>query len=694
MKKNVNRFENVPLIKLLIPLLVGILISSFFNNGFVVLFSAFNVAFFVVSSFYFYFKSKSFNYTFLWTTAFIALGYLLAYFYVQYNGVAHFKHFVSTDKKTAIEVKLIESPIAKANSYKAYAEVQQIYTQNKNIKPKGKILLYFEKDSSTEQLFKGDVLRVFTSINETENPKNPNEFSFRNFLKRENIFHQAYVRKKDFALVENRANTMVLTIEKIKKHFQRIINNNVIGEDQIAVASALLLGNKSHLTTDLVAAYASSGATHILAVSGLHVGIFYMILSSLLQFMQRNKWLKWLRLGCILLGIWFYVLLSGASASVVRAALMFSLIAVGAQLNRYQNIYNTIAFSFMLMVLINPLVIEQVGFQLSYIAVAGIIYLQPKIYNLWYIQTKWADTIWKLTSVAVAAQIVTFPLVILYFHQFPAWFWISNLVVIPGAFTILVLGIALFVFSFNTFLLSILAKILSAIIYLLNQVLQFLKHYEVDLLSNVYITPFQALVIYAFIICLVLSLVHRQKKMLWASLGLALFLSGSISLFYIKTQNNKQLMVYFVPKHTAIEIQTGRNSYAYFDSAIYKHKQIFNFRIKHNQLAHKIQNKYTFEDVEKVKIQNMEIYSILKKKIALVQAETKLPSHSLKVNYVVLSKNFPQKIEQLSYKIKAEKYIFDTSNSLWKQKQWKQDCEKLGLDCYFVNDGFAFIQKI
>ena len=165
----------------------------------------------------------------------------------------------------------------------------------------------------------------------------------------------------------------------------KIINcfkNDIFNEESKALLIALTSGNRAYISDELQSSFANSGAIHVLAVSGLHVGIVYMLLNFVLSFLNKSKRKKVVKSVIIIAIIWLYAFLTGLSPSVTRAALMFSMINIGTTLNRDISFFNILAGAALIMLLFNPLNLFEVGFQLSFIAVAGIVYFQPKFYKL------------------------------------------------------------------------------------------------------------------------------------------------------------------------------------------------------------------------------------------------------------------------------------------------------------------------
>ena len=207
----------------------------------------------------------------------------------------------------------------------------------------------------------------------------------------------------------------------------KFFKENKLEGKEYAVVSALVAGYTDDLDIETMKAFADTGTLHVLSVSGMHVGIIYYVLNLLLLFLSKHRYGNILRVLILLSFLWLYSMITGMSAAVMRSAAMLSFIIVGKSFNRYVNTYNIIAASIFFLLIMNPFTLMDVGFQLSYISVIGIIWLQPHIYSIFDFNTKWKDEIWKVVSVSIAAQIATFPLGIFYFHQFPNYFLPSNL---------------------------------------------------------------------------------------------------------------------------------------------------------------------------------------------------------------------------------------------------------------------------
>jgi competence protein ComEC len=226
----------------------------------------------------------------------------------------------------------------------------------------------------------------------------------------------------------------------LRDFFLTLIEQHVKTKDELAVASAIMLGYRDYMNADIVQAYASSGALHVLSVSGLHVGVLFLALQFLLQWMDKYRQLKWVKVLLVLAVMFFYAVLTGLSPSVLRAVVMFSFFVIAKAINRDNNMYNVLGISCLLLLFWNPYLITEVGFKLSYLAVLGIVVLYPILQPLLTFKNKLLKGAWSITCLSIAAQIATFPISLYYFHQFPNLFLISNLIIIPASDFVLYLG--------------------------------------------------------------------------------------------------------------------------------------------------------------------------------------------------------------------------------------------------------------
>lgn len=292
-------------------------------------------------------------------------------------------------------------------------------------------------------------------------------------------------------------------LERRAKLLDRLSESGVDGS-AYAVVAAMALGDKSQLTRELRDAYAISGASHILALSGLHLGIIYTLLSLLLS---RRRW-QMVSQIVIIVSIWLFVFLVGLSASVVRSAVMVSIYALLSLGHRDKLSVNTLAFAAIVMLLFNPMALFDVGFQLSFMAVLTILLFYPLLESLWsqpfLLDHRLFRWLWTMLSVSCAAQIGVAPLIAYYFGRISCYFLLANLVVVPAAALILYLSLAVL-------LIPSLAYLLIYIVDTLNQLLVSIAALPGASIEGLHPTPLQVWMMYVIIFAVYLLLIRRTS---------------------------------------------------------------------------------------------------------------------------------------------------------------------------------------
>lgn len=433
-----------------------------------------------------------------------------------------------------------------------------IYIQSDTKQPEDfKIIAYFRKDSSTNELKTGDILMVHSVLNEIEEPKNPYEFNYQRWMQHRGITLVTFLSGASWQKI-GRKRGFASFISDLRHQIIEIYARSGIGDDELAVLSALTLGQREGLPDEIKESFATAGAMHVLAVSGLHVGIIYVVINALLIFMKRFKYGRIIRWIIIILFLWFFAFLTGMRPSVVRAVFMFSVIQTGQSLKRPPGIFNTISFSAFCLLLINPYQLTDVGFQLSYLAITGIVFFQPRIYRLLYFKNVIADKIWQLFSVSLAAQLVTAPLTTWYFHYFPVYFWLTNIFVI--VLTGLIIYMAIFQISVFAVHLpyTFTGKILDFFLKLLNGLTFKIHGLPHALIGNINTSLYEMLLLYLMIIFMTVFLVKRYRKALTGSLIilLAMTIYATADAYIIEKQNN--IVVFSVKNNSVVGLVKGR----------------------------------------------------------------------------------------------------------------------------------------
>ncbi len=410
-----------------------------------------------------------------------------------------------------------ESPVSKEKSKLIALEVYEVSIDSEWQMVSGFVNAYLPLEDSI-YLEKGDLIYVSGKPNEVSPPANPGEFNYKNYLAYNRIYHQHFIRE-DLAKIGHKPPPFFVEYsDRLRNYCIDVIADYIQNEDSRAVILALSLGVKDELENDLVRAFSATGAMHVLAVSGLHVGIIYLLLFQVFQRLGLSKKkYRWLMAILSIVILWFYALLTGLSPSVLRAVTMFSFVAMGRALFRNGNIYNTLAASAFVLLWFNPYLIMSIGFQLSYLAVFGIVYIQLKLYELWAPKYWLLDKIWAISCVSIAAQLATGPLSILYFHQFPTYFLISNLFIIPAAFVTLIGALLLMILSFIPALAAGLGWLLNGFVGLVNKLVFWVGSFSGSTIEGIHLDILQTWLVYFTLGGMILFFV--KKKMNWLYLS-------------------------------------------------------------------------------------------------------------------------------------------------------------------------------
>ncbi|MDD2634847.1 MAG: ComEC/Rec2 family competence protein [Bacteroidales bacterium] len=576
----------------------------------------------------------------------------------------------------------------------------------------GKTLLYIENDNRTQNLKAGNKIIFSPLLSAIENKGNPEEFDYKKYLTYNLIYNSDFITGDDWQLLQD--NFDIGFQHKMLNFRQNLIaslEKNGLSNDELAVVSALALGYKDKLSDELRHSYSSSGAMHILAVSGLHVGIIYGILVFIFSFL-KNKRLKYLKTALIIIFIWIYATLTGLSPSVSRAALMFSIMALGNLQNRSAGSLNAIAVSAFILLIINPLNITNIGFQLSYAAVIGIILLYPKIYGIFEVKNKWIDKVWSLTAVSVAAQIATAPIGLFYFHQFSNYFILANYLLIPLSTLAIWVCILAFIFSGFGMIAPFIIKVLSLIVKTMNYFSSSIESLPFSVSENIYISAPQLFILYFTIIFFAIFFFSTKKyKHLFIAVSFMIVFAATNLFQDIKSINQKHLIIYNINKVTAINVIDRKDNilFANIDSAL--NKQI-EFSAKNNWLKKGldkekyidlstssksllsnvavIDNKAVFYKKSFIGFNNLRIF---------VADDNFFPriydfEEKTKLDYVVLSNNTPARLKDIKDIFDFKTIIIDSSNSFYRIEQWLDENKDIGLNIFDVSDKGAFIADL
>lgn len=539
-------------------------------------------------------KSETLSYKYRWVFGFfITLTLLFTGIHLNiHNSLLHHPYHFSQNEYHGNNtiLKVVEAPSERANSVRLLVDVLALKKDNKWMRTTGKALVYLEKDSSSLNLRYGDKLLAPANFTETRGPSNPYEFDYKRYLAFNNIYHQSYLRSDSWQLLErDRGNKLLGLSFKARDYVLKQIENFGIEGKNYALVSALLLGMRDALDSDMLKEFSAAGAMHVLCVSGLHVGIIFLVLNFSFSFLDNHRRGRYLKAFLVIGFIWFYALITGLAPSVMRAATMFSIITIGKALNRNTSIYNSLSLSAVILIIINPYIIAKLGFWLSYLAVVGIVYLHPKFYNLFKFKNWFADKVWSLACVSLAAQIATSPIAVYYFNQFPNYFLLSNIFVVPLATLIVYSGVALVIFSFIPYISNIIAFILSMLLSSMRHIVSFIEGLPFST-SVLVINQIQMFMVYAFIISLIFYFNKRRPVFLKVTLFIAILFFSITSVSIIKSKTQEKIIVYNLNRGVGIDFIKGQNSVFVADAHVVENQSLIDYHISNLRLRNRINN--------------------------------------------------------------------------------------------------------
>jgi competence protein ComEC len=515
--------------------------------------------------------------------ALILMGGALVQSKNQFN---HKNHFINSSKyfKTNHDflIKLNDPIKIKKEKVTVTAEIVG-YIKNRLQYPlTGKVLVHLALDSNSNKLLPGDFIEVNSRLNSIHSLGNPNEFDYSKYLKNKQIVAQFFLTsntrwkkyKSSFPL--NRYSTI------IRNRCLDIFKRSGLQSNNLFIASALTFGYKNDLNTFVKNIFSRTGAMHVLAVSGLHVGIIFLIVNSIISLLKIPFRYDWLGHFFILLIIWSYALITGLSPSILRATTMMSFFIIARVFNKHTSIYNVLFSSVFFLLFVNPFLIIDVGFQLSILAVFGILFFYPKIYNLITVKHYILKKIWAISSVSLAAQLTTFPISIFYFHQFPNLFLLSNIFVIPLVFILLIVGLFTIVLSFNNSILILWGKLFSFLLSVLMSFLTTIESISFSTTKGLFISAEETLLAYLAILFMVL---YHKKRYFFLKITCfsIVFLLICLDLKEDYTiQNQKKVVIYNIPNHFALDLMAGNNHYFIADDDFLKNENLFHQYVTNN----------------------------------------------------------------------------------------------------------------
>lgn len=499
-------------------------------------------------------------------------------------------------------IQIVEPPVSKANSFKSVAKVilQKIDSSQWKYANYPLLVYFSKKDTLIPQL--GATYLIQNIPNRVENPKNPHQFDYKLYLERKGIFYQQFLQSGQVIPISVPTHFNIqLFFKKYAYLISQIIKENVENMAASAVIQAMITGMRDDIDRELAQIYTNTGAVHILAVSGMHVGIIYMIIIYILDFLFSFLPYQW-RKGKIIISILAliaFACFTGLSPSVVRATTMFVIVQCASFFHRSSSSAAALLSTALLLLVISPIWLLDIGFQLSFLAVYGIIRINPLWSNIWNPKNPIIKPIWDISTVGFSAQLITFPLSLFYFHQFPTYFFVSNPIVSVFASLVIILALALILFASLPFvwITSSLSFILNTLVVFLNDANRWIGNLPWAVSENHQIDLFECILLYSCIILFIQFFYNPFYDLFKIGiLMLCLFCIYNIYDDVIKS-NQEITRIHYIPKSGGLSIIQGRFAVFISNRQGLNKKEIYEYNLKNYFIAQGIR-KFEMVDIQ------------------------------------------------------------------------------------------------
>lgn len=607
------------------------------------------------------------------------------------------------DGVTCYVARVYDCPAAREKTVKMVLELKEIVRDDgEKEHVSGMVMAYFEKTARAESLKYGDMIVFFDPPDVVDPPENPQQFDYQTYLLRKNITHQLYVRNDRWLGLEmNMPNPIYRSSYSLRDFLLATMRSLGVEGDEYAVAAAILIGFDDTLPQELRQSYVAAGSMHILCVSGMHVGVVFMVFSYMLAFLdKRKRWQHVVKHSLLLLLIWMYALLAGLAPSILRATIMLSFVIIGDMLNRKGVLLNSLAASAFLLLCIKPANLFDVGFLLSYTAVVGIVVLQKPVYNIFYIKFKPLDKIWEMTSVTLAAQIATAPFSIFFFHQFPVYFCLSNLFMTPISTVVIIGGMTMLIMCAIPYINICVAFCVKWSIFLMNYVVTSIENMPFSIVKGLYINRLEFVCLILILILLMLMMEFRWKKMIFVMLSISLIFSVSQVSRAVVQRGQRSFTVYSLSKGTAIDFVCGTRHVLLCDTTVFESPDIANFSIENNLICEGVYGNGRNVLIDDTKFEN----HFVKKQGNLLSFDGKLFAFSeektyfgvksvpkLHLDYFIVSNVKSFDLETVCDTYIIDLLIIDNSIPDYLRNKIIENAEKIGQEFYDVKTNGAYV---
>ncbi|MDX2195888.1 MAG: ComEC/Rec2 family competence protein [Cytophagales bacterium] len=604
--------------------------------------------------------------------------------------------FVNDTNNISAYTGIIDSEVEeRTNTYRFILHIENIKQNKVWIKSNAYALIYIKKPA-IHNLQYGKKLLILGSFEPISAAKNPLEFDIKQYYARRQVHFRHFVALHNVEITGEKINSYILYYSMIvRDKVNMIFAKYIPDEREKNVACALVLGIKNTIDSEILSAYSATGTMHVLAVSGMHVGIIFQVLNMLFSFLGKIKNGTFLRNIIVLFLLWVYAFVTGMCPSVLRAVVMLSFVIGGKFLKQRSSMHSTLSLSAFAILCFSPHLIFDVGFQLSYLAVLGIVVLHPHIEQLFKSENYIIDFLWQIICMSIAAQIATFPIGLYYFHQFPNYFLLSNIVVVPWATFIMYSGFIFLSCSWHDWLGHTLGWALGKQVWGLNSIILWLEKMPYATIGNISISTLEVYLIYGIIAAAFIAINYKNiVALLLTSVLIISYCATHLYTFFQKFYD-KKLIIYHINNASVVEFITKKNVY-YYASNLHKYEtRGYDFYIKNHHIASLAEHSHKLKLHTVTGLSGIGVLTYNNCTILIYNADNLLidavTKHKIPVNYILIGDKKYHSLENIVQNYTFGTLIIDGSVPAYLVKKYIKEANKLNIDVHFTGDMGAFI---
>ncbi|MEX0998148.1 MAG: ComEC/Rec2 family competence protein [Flavobacteriaceae bacterium] len=613
--------------------------------------------------------------------AFVSLFIFGAWVYQLHQPYNHNDHYLNEafkSEKNSFQLK-IKSQL-KPDLYNEKYTASILAIDDKEVS--GDVLLLIPKDSLDFQIAVDDLVFVTTQLQELPIPKNPYQFDYAAYLNQLGIYHQMRIHKQDIFLQRKGKTTLRGLASEIRNHINTQLVREGFKGNPLALINALLLGQRQELSQEVYSDFAAAGAVHILAVSGLHVGIIMLILQILFKPLERLRKGKTIKICCVVICLWIFAVIAGLSPSVLRAVTMFSFLAYAMESNRETSTFNTLLASAFLLLTFNPNLIFHIGFQMSYLAVFAIIWINPMLQRLYRPKSFVVKKLWQIFTISCSAQLGVSVLSVYYFNHFPGLFFVTNLVVLPFLGLILGFGIFIILLAVYKALPATFVEGYSAFLEILVNFISWVANHRSFYFDSLTLSKPEVILYYLLIIfgILVFQKFSRRRVIFFLITVLMIQLSWILN----KKENADQEFVIFHKSRNSIFGFKHGNELALFSNL--DGEQLNKERLLKTYRTHAKIKELTTKPIR-------ETFWFNQKTIVIIDSVSVYPATKKGVDVVILRNSPKVHLERMIDSLKPGRVIADGSNYTSYVNRWRETAQKRKLPFHHTGKEGAFVME-